>query len=92
MSQESLFVCFFVCLFVWYIIIKKAPYSVVVSHRVNSVLKLYSVDLTAVFNITLMGWWAGVTLQCIYENPMSNNFCEKFVIIKISLILQRLYT
>ena len=35
MSQESFFVCLFVCLFVWYIIIKKAPYSVVVSHRVN---------------------------------------------------------
>ena len=89
MSQESFFVCLFVCLVHNH---KKAPYSVVVSHRVNSALKLYSVDLTAVFNITLMGWWAGVTLQCIYENPMSNNFCEKFVTIKISVILQRLYT
>ena len=57
MSQESNFFCLVHNH-------KKAPYSVVVSHGVKfSTLTIFSSHPTAVFNTTLMDWWAGMTLQ-----------------------------
>ena len=52
----------------------------------NHLISLVSGDLVTVFDAILTSRQTREKLQCLYENPMSNNFYKTAVLNKISIV------